>query len=245
MAPSLKQPNGPYHRRLLRKKKEWIIIGKCNITDEFLKRARERGFPGGSVVKNSPANARDTGSLSGRGIPHMLWSNKACAPQLLSLCSRAGEPRLLSPRAPTTEACAPRTCVAQQEKPPQWETHAPQLGRSSCLPQLEKCLHSKEDPEQPKINRWIKLYVRITHTHTDIKPLCPSEKGQRLRYEVLGQAQLIDLWLQNMDQRWPLWLLVTGRKGQRVSQKQDCRLRFTRWVQFFTVTWYLPFLNSC
>ena len=25
------------------------------------------GFPGGSVVKNSPANARDTGSISGLG----------------------------------------------------------------------------------------------------------------------------------------------------------------------------------
>ena len=37
--------------------------------DEFLKRARERGFPGGSVVKNSPANARDTGLISGQGVP--------------------------------------------------------------------------------------------------------------------------------------------------------------------------------
>ena len=107
-------------------------------------------FPGVSVVRNSPANARDTGSLSGRGIPHMLWSNKACAPQLLSLCSRAGEPRLLSPRAPTTEACAPRTCVAQQEKPPQWETHAPQLKSSPCLPQLEKACTQQWKPSTTK-----------------------------------------------------------------------------------------------
>ena len=31
-----------------------------------------------------------------------------------------------SPRATTTEACAPRACAPQQEKPPQWEAHAPQ-----------------------------------------------------------------------------------------------------------------------
>ena len=147
----------------------------------------------------------------------MLWSDKACAPQLLSLCSRAGEPQLLSPCAPTTEACAPRACVPQREKPPQWETHAPQVGSNSCLPQLEKSLHGKEDTKQSKINRWIKLYVYIIHTHTYIKSLCPSEKGQRPYHEVLEQAQLINLWLLNMDQRWPLWLLVTGRKGQRVT----------------------------
>ena len=32
-------------------------------------------FPGGPVVKNSPANARDVGSISGPGRSHMLWSN--------------------------------------------------------------------------------------------------------------------------------------------------------------------------
>ena len=36
-------------------------------------------------------------------------------------CCRATEPepQLLSPNATTTEACAPRTCASQQEKPPQ------------------------------------------------------------------------------------------------------------------------------
>ena len=50
-----------------------------------------KGFPGGAVVKNPPANAGDTGSNPGQGRSHMLWSNKARAPQLLS------------PRATTTE----------------------------------------------------------------------------------------------------------------------------------------------
>ena len=32
-------------------------------------------FPGGAVVGNPPANARDTGSSPAPGRPHMLWSN--------------------------------------------------------------------------------------------------------------------------------------------------------------------------
>ena len=48
-----------------------------------------QGFPGGSVVKKPPAEARDRGSIPGSGRSHMLWSSKARAPQLLSLWSRA------------------------------------------------------------------------------------------------------------------------------------------------------------
>ena len=32
-------------------------------------------FPGGTVVKNPPANARDTGSSLGLGRSHVPWSN--------------------------------------------------------------------------------------------------------------------------------------------------------------------------
>ena len=49
------------------------------------------------MVKNPPANAGDTGSSPGPGRSHMPRSNYACAPQLLSLCSRAFEPQLLKP----------------------------------------------------------------------------------------------------------------------------------------------------
>ena len=34
-----------------------------------------RGFPGGAVVKNPPANAGDTGSSPGPGRSHMPRSN--------------------------------------------------------------------------------------------------------------------------------------------------------------------------
>ena len=46
-----------------------------------------QGFPGGSVIKNLPANAEDH-PWSGK-IPH--------AAEQLSPCSRAGEPQLLKP----------------------------------------------------------------------------------------------------------------------------------------------------
>ena len=44
---------------------------------------KERGFPGGPVVKNSPANAGNTGSIPAPGIPH---ATKLCAtaPELCS-----------------------------------------------------------------------------------------------------------------------------------------------------------------
>ena len=74
--------------------------------------------------KNLPANAGDTGSSPSLGRSHMLWSNEACVPQLLSLCSRACEPQLLSLCATTTDACMPKACSLQQEKPPQWEARA-------------------------------------------------------------------------------------------------------------------------
>ena len=78
-----------------------------------------RDFPGGAVVKHPPANAGHTGSIPGPGGSHMPWNNWVHAPQLLSLCSRAHEPQLLSARATTTEAHVPRAHAPQQEKPPQ------------------------------------------------------------------------------------------------------------------------------
>ena len=55
------------------------------------------GFPGGTVVKNPPANAGDMGSSAGPGRSHMPRSNQACVPQLLSLSSRAHVLQLLKP----------------------------------------------------------------------------------------------------------------------------------------------------
>ena len=44
--------------------------------DSFtFKNITEEDFPGGSLVKNPPANAGDTGSVPGPGRFHMLWGN--------------------------------------------------------------------------------------------------------------------------------------------------------------------------
>ena len=79
---------------------------------------------------------------------HIPWSNKACEPQLLSLCSGAQELQLLKPTSP-------RTCSPQQEKPQ--EPCASQLESNPCVLQLEKNLYSSEDPAQPKIKKMILL----------------------------------------------------------------------------------------
>ena len=71
------------------------------------------GFPGGTVVKNPPANAGGTGSSPGPGRSHMPRSNEPRVPQLLSLCSKARKPQLLSPSATTTEAHKPTARALQ------------------------------------------------------------------------------------------------------------------------------------
>ena len=109
-----------------------------------LERGVELGFPGGAVVENPPANAGYTGSSPGPGRSHRPQSNKARAPQILSLCSRAREPQLLSPHAATTEARTPRA-------------HAPDKGSprtatksSPCSPQLEKARAQQWRPNAAK-----------------------------------------------------------------------------------------------
>ena len=83
------------------------------------------------------------GSIPGMGKSHMLQSNYAAGPQLLSQGSRAWEPQLL-------KSMCPRAHVPQQEKPPQRETHALQLESSPCLAQLEKNTGRDKDPAEPE-----------------------------------------------------------------------------------------------
>ena len=48
-------------------------------------KTEKKGFPGGTVVENLPANAGDTGSSPGLGRSHVPRRNWAREPQLLSL----------------------------------------------------------------------------------------------------------------------------------------------------------------
>ena len=85
-----------------------------------------KGFPGGAVVENLPANAGDMGSSPGLGRSHMPRSNWAHEPQLLSLrvwslCSTTGEATIV--RGPRTAMkSGPRSlqlekALAQKRRP--------------------------------------------------------------------------------------------------------------------------------
>ena len=54
-------------------------------------------FSGGAVGKNLPAKGGNMGSVPHLGRFHMIWSNHACVPQLLSPNSRVRELQLLKP----------------------------------------------------------------------------------------------------------------------------------------------------
>ena len=69
-------------------------------------------FSGGPVDTNLPADAGDSGLIPGLGRFHMLQSNQARVPQLLSLCSRACELQLLKPLCSSAH-------TPQEEKPQQ------------------------------------------------------------------------------------------------------------------------------
>ena len=109
-----------------------------------------RDFPGGAVVESLPANVGDTGSSPGPGRSHMPWSNKAHAPQLLSLHSRAREPQLLSPCTTTTEAHVPWSpCSATREATAMRST-CTATKSSPRSPQLEKARTQQRRPSAAK-----------------------------------------------------------------------------------------------
>ena len=76
-------------------------------------------------------------------------------PQLLSLCSRAREPQLLSPRATTTEARVPRAYAPQREAT---TMRSPRTAMKSSphSPQTEKAHTQQRRPNAAK-NKKIKF----------------------------------------------------------------------------------------
>ena len=89
-----------------------------------------KGFPGGTVVENLPANAGDTGLSPGLGRSHMPRSNWAREPQLLSL-------RIWNLYSATREATTVRRPRTVMKSGP----HSPQL---------EKALAQKRRPNTAK-----------------------------------------------------------------------------------------------
>ena len=77
----------------------------------------EGHFRGHTVDKNPPASAGDMGLIFGLGGFNIPRSFCARAPQLLSLCSGAHEPQLLSPCAAGAESTCPRARTLQLLSP--------------------------------------------------------------------------------------------------------------------------------
>ena len=94
-------------------------------------------FPGGSVVKNLPANAGDTGSIPGPGDYHVLQSIQARVPQLWASA--------LLPRNPSSWSLCPGTREATKMR-----SLCTTVNNNSHSPKLERSLNSSEDPPQPK-----------------------------------------------------------------------------------------------
>ena len=90
-------------------------------------KTRFRGFPGGTVVENLPANAGDTGSSPGLGRSHKPRSKWAREPQLLSLhiwslCSTTSEAVIVR---------GPRTAMKSGPRLPQLEKALAQKRRTN------------------------------------------------------------------------------------------------------------------
>ena len=89
-----------------------------------------KGFPGGSVVKNVPADAEDAGSTPDPGGSHTRQGNWAHTLQLR-------EPALRSLGAATgaaTGAGTPRASALHQERPEQREACHHSYGAAPTLP---------------------------------------------------------------------------------------------------------------
>ena len=113
------------------RKKVGVLFERVRGTKHILlKKKKKKGFPGGAVVENLPANAGDTGLSPGLGRSHMPRSNQARVPQLLSL---------------HIWSLCPATREAETVKGPRTT-----MKRGPGLPQLEKALAQKRRPNAAK-----------------------------------------------------------------------------------------------
>ena len=157
------------------------------------------GFPGGSVVKNLPANTGDTDYIPNPGSCHMPRKRKIHVPQLLSLCS-IQELKLLSPRATSTEAHSPKSPCSTTREATAVRSWCTTLERNPHSPQLEKSPRSNEDPVQSKINKTCIKKKRNTYLCQESLSFmtlltCPDQAGLLI--------SLLSIWVE--EGRVCLW----------------------------------------
>ena len=163
----------------------------------------------GSVVKNPPADAGDTGLIRDPGGSHMPQSNWTRAPQLLSLCAGAWELQLLKPTWP--RPVLPTNRSHHSEKPTSWNKELPLLGKKSPC-RNKNTTQSKIKAVQcscgAQRRAWLKgqcWEMASTHVGGDHHPSLPSSslkgEGLRLRFKAqtlkkpnLSPPEVADQW---------------------------------------------------
>ena len=133
---------------------------------ELICKIDNRGFPSASVVKNPPANVEDP--WSGK-IPLTL-EQLSHAPQLLSLCSRAQELQLLSPRAAAPEVCTSQSPCSETREATVMGSPGTRTRQQPRFPQLQK---SPQWGKTQNCQTWINYLknrqpTRITVQHRDL-----------------------------------------------------------------------------
>ena len=112
--------------------------------------------------------------MQGMQVRALVWENPTCRGAARPMCCScwacalepvshgcwARMPQLLSPRATAAEVHVPGAHAPQQERPPQWEAHAPQRGVAPAHRGWRGPAISSEDPTQPKINKFIKNFLK-------------------------------------------------------------------------------------
>jgi len=125
----------------------------------FNLKSQALGFPGGSVVKNPPANAGDSFNPWSRKIPHAIEQISPCTTTTEPMCRNYRSRRAL-------ETMLHNKRSHHSEKPTHCNEEQP------LLAQLEKSLRSNEDPARPKIHdcflqKHTQVYaLRHEHTHS-------------------------------------------------------------------------------
>ena len=126
---------------------------KLRRKNEF--KLKERASPGGSVVRNSPANAEDSGSIPDLGRSHTPRSNQVCAPQLLNLCSRPPRHRR-SPRTLVAMLCNERRHLNEKARTAIRVASACRNCRKALTatktPRSQKCIRKFKKINKNKIN---------------------------------------------------------------------------------------------
>ena len=125
-------------------------------------------FPGGSVVKDPPANAGHMSSAPGLGRCHTPWATRPACPQLLSLGARL-EPLLCNQRSPTagSQRGAPACCnwrepACGSEDQAQPNTDINRNPKKKILPNCWKCGgQGTGNPNKAYVGYLLKMYIWI------------------------------------------------------------------------------------